>query len=370
MNTTRLLFVGGFLGAGKTTLLENIAQRLLDQGHKVGLVTNDQAPELVDTLFLAQDGRQVNEVNGSCFCCNFNGLLGAVRRLHEEAQSTIVLAEPVGSCTDLSATILQPLKEQLQEGFTLSPLSVVVDAGRLRDLFQGRSTGLHPSAEYILRKQMEEADMVVVNKIDQLARKEVAGLREQLNRAYPAASVFFLSARTGEGVREWLDAAMQRNDAGGHIVEVDYDRYAEGEAVLGWLNATVVLEGKMTDWNGFAFNLMSELEQELEQRGASVGHVKIIIVTEDAASIIANLTGTRETLTVRGPSVMTPSAQLTVNARVEMSPEQLEKVVHHAFDVACGKELAMTKRAWQSLSPGRPNPTYRLNVLYLFRHKG
>ncbi len=226
MKTTRLVFVGGFLGAGKTTLLENISQKLMDQGYQVGLITNDQAPALVDTIFLAQRDQQVAEVSGSCCCCNFNGLLNAVHHLQKKVQPAVILAEPVGSCTDLSATILQPLKEQLEKSFVLSPLSVVVDAQRLHDRLHGRPVGLHPDAEYILHKQMEEADMIVVNKIDRINADERAALRKQLTREYPQTSCFFLSAKTGEGVEDWLYAMLARHDCGNRLLEVDYDRYA------------------------------------------------------------------------------------------------------------------------------------------------
>ncbi|MBQ4277974.1 MAG: cobalamin synthesis protein P47K, partial [Bacteroidaceae bacterium] len=40
MNQTRLILCGGFLGAGKTTLIWDVAQRLMAQGKRVGLVTN------------------------------------------------------------------------------------------------------------------------------------------------------------------------------------------------------------------------------------------------------------------------------------------------------------------------------------------
>ena len=51
-NKTDLILVGGFLGAGKTSLLWEVAKRLNEKGRKVGLITNDQASELVDTSFL------------------------------------------------------------------------------------------------------------------------------------------------------------------------------------------------------------------------------------------------------------------------------------------------------------------------------
>ena len=49
----RLILVGGFLGAGKTTLLWEAAKQLSSRGLKVGLITNDQAPDLVDTSLLS-----------------------------------------------------------------------------------------------------------------------------------------------------------------------------------------------------------------------------------------------------------------------------------------------------------------------------
>ncbi|HBT77267.1 MAG TPA: hypothetical protein DEB39_10180, partial [Planctomycetaceae bacterium] len=78
---TKLILVGGFLGSGKTTLLAEAAKTLTAEGKTVGLITNDQAPDLVDTRLLSRiDGLvgkgpegSVVEVSGSCFCCNFNG---------------------------------------------------------------------------------------------------------------------------------------------------------------------------------------------------------------------------------------------------------------------------------------------------------
>ena len=111
-NKTDLILVGGFLGAGKTSLLWEVAKRLNLKGRKVGLITNDQASELVDTSFLETNNDIVEEVSGSCFCCNFGGFAEAIAHLQEANNSDIILAEPVGSCTDLSATIMQPLKEK------------------------------------------------------------------------------------------------------------------------------------------------------------------------------------------------------------------------------------------------------------------
>ncbi|MDR0757141.1 MAG: hypothetical protein LBF85_04765 [Tannerella sp.] len=151
MRTTRIIFAGGFLGAGKTTLLWEAAQRLMKKGLHVGLITNDQAPELVDSVLLSQQGLKVAEVSGSCFCCNFNGLTDAINKVSGETVADVIIAEPVGSCTDLSATIMQPLKQKLKAQLSVAPLSVLADPARLVSVLDGKTAGLHVDAAYIFR---------------------------------------------------------------------------------------------------------------------------------------------------------------------------------------------------------------------------
>ncbi|HAD62313.1 MAG TPA: cobalamin biosynthesis protein P47K, partial [Planctomycetaceae bacterium] len=111
MNEIRYIMVGGFLGAGKTTTLARLAQCYMEQGKRVGIVTNDQADDLVDTNLLRSLGFNVGEVAGACFCCNFDELMTTVERLGSRERPDIILAEPVGSCTDLVATVIQPIKK-------------------------------------------------------------------------------------------------------------------------------------------------------------------------------------------------------------------------------------------------------------------
>jgi G3E family GTPase len=215
-------------------LLWQAAQTLAGRGLQVGLVTNDQAPELVDTALLARTNVRVAEVSGSCFCCNFPGLLNALSQPDGEKKADVFIAEPVGSCTDLSATILQPLKDRHADAFSLAPLSVLVDPERLLSILDGGMAGLHPSAAYIFRKQMEEADLLVINKTDLLTPCEYESLQARAKQAFPSVlSVLGVSAKTGEGLDAWLETVMQGTGAGHHLTEVDYDVYAEGEAVGG-----------------------------------------------------------------------------------------------------------------------------------------
>lgn len=360
MTTTRLLFVGGFLGAGKTTLLWRAAELLARRGKRVGLITNDQAPDLVDTKWLAEKGLNVREVAGSCFCCNFKGLIDAaegLRSLHAD----VLLGEPVGSCTDLSATILQPLKDRFRGEFELAPLSVLADPQRLREVVGEGTEALHMSAAYIFRKQLEEADLLVVNKIDRVPPEERGGLEQLITARFPQAAVRFLSARTGEGLEAWLDEVLSTRRAGSRILDVDYDIYAEGEAVLGWLNAEVRLSAVAgeSDWGVFCSDLLHTLHARFRERHARIGHVKLLL-TAGGGHCVGNLTGLDCEPVVQGRIDGSPArANLILNARVEMPPEELERIVRETLAKVTGGCARVAIVDLRCLRPGRPQPTHR-----------
>lgn len=360
MNSTRLILAGGFLGSGKTTLLWEAAQSVMKKGQRVGLITNDQAPELVDTAILSRDEVKVAEVNGSCFCCNFQGLIDATRKLRKEAEADVIIAEPVGSCTDLSATIVQPLKENLRGELLVSPLTVLADPARLDDILNGGNAGLHPSAAYIFRKQLEESDIILISKTDLVSAEKLALLKDKTKLHFPDSEVMTLSSLSGDGIDEWLHEVMSRIDAGKRLIEVDYDVYAEGESVLGWLNSTIELTGNSVNWDDFAHELMNSLSLQFHAIEASVGHVKILVESGDQY-LVSNLTGLNSTLTFRQSAGVSNSARLTLNARVEMSPERLENIVHTTLDTLTATTIDKKIVALSCLSPGRPNPTFRFD---------
>lgn len=360
MKTTRLILVGGFLGAGKTTLLWEVAGRIMSQNQRVGLVTNDQAPELVDTAILSQRNVEVAEVSGSCFCCNFNGLIDALQQVRKEAEADVIVAEPVGSCTDLSATILQPIKEKMSRDLVVSPFSVLADPLSLSDILDGGTAGLHPSAAYIFQKQLEESDIVLIGKADLLDDEALEALKTKVKQRFAGRKVMTISSKTGEGIDAWLNEVMTRTDAGKRIVEVDYDKYAEGEAVLGWLNSTIEVSSESADWDAFAQSLMKDLSRQFDSLHATVGHVKIMLKSGNN-HLIANLTGKENTLNFRGFAGISATAKLTLNARVEMTPDQLEQIVREVLSSHAKDGVQVRIVAFKCLSPGRPNPTYRYN---------
>ncbi|MCE5184583.1 MAG: MIP family channel protein [Planctomycetaceae bacterium] len=361
MQPIRILFVGGFLGAGKTTLLYQAARHLMKSGKQVGLVTNDQAPDLVDTQVLRSQGLNVQEVAGSCFCCNFPGLLKAAESLRDGSEKIdLLLAEPVGSCTDLSATIIQPIKDKYNAEFSVGPLSVLIDPLRVLSVLGNGPETLHPSAAYIYRKQLEEADHIVVNKSDLLDDAGRTRLQTLLRNEFPKTKITFISCKTGFGLDDWLSDVLTETASGRQILDIDYDTYAEGEAVLGWLNARFKLSSKQAaDWADFALKYMEAVKQQLQSRHAQIGHIKLFLAA-GGNSISANLTSSD------GPVLLTKNAgdftanetEMTFNARVQIDPEELQQMCVEVMTDRFPQISAQPSRV-NSLRPGRPQPTYR-----------
>jgi G3E family GTPase len=361
MKRTRLILVGGFLGTGKTTLLRQAAQEQQARGERIALITNDQAPGLVDTGLFQQAGWDVGEIAGGCFCCKFDDLIGAANRLVKQSNPDVIMGEPVGSCTDLSATVLQPIKDTLAGQFDLAPFTVLIDPLRLRDVLGRAPLGtLHPSARYILRKQLEEADLIVLNKADQIPATELDTLAQELRNQFPGTPQLRMSALRGEGIPEWLDLMEQRAPVGQKIADVDYDTYAEGEAVLGWLNATATLSSKeAVDWGAWSADFLDALQQSLAGKSAEIAHVKLLMVSATGQSLIANLAGSREEAIVQGQINGDSPIELVLNARVQIGPEELLSMVEERLRAACGDAIKLHVTAIQSLSPGRPQPLHR-----------
>src|SRR5688572_20539979 len=219
MDTIRFIMVGGFLGAGKTTTLGRLARHYMNRGQKVGLVTNDQAQDLVDTHTLREQGFSVEEVAGACFCCKFDELLDKVAKLEADQRPQVILAEPVGSCTDLIATVVQPLKDLYGTRFSVAPYPVVFKPSHgLKILRNERGAGFSPKAAYIFRKQLEEADAILINRIDELPAKEVDEVVALVNEQYPGVPVLRVSAKTGAGFEAVTQLLDQEGNFGRRIL--------------------------------------------------------------------------------------------------------------------------------------------------------
>ncbi|MSR79152.1 MAG: cobalamin biosynthesis protein P47K [Gemmataceae bacterium] len=362
------IMIGGFLGAGKTTTVSRLAKEFIKQGKRVAIVTNDQAADLVDTHSLRSQGFAVGEVAGACFCCNFNQLTQAMESLSSDNLPEIFLAEPVGSCTDLVATVLRPLEQVYGIPLDISPYGVILKPSHGKKILEGKSGGgFTPKAEYIFKKQIEEADFILLNRIDELEPTEVSQLENLLRQQFPGKQILKISAKTGLG----FDAlhslySLPVQDRGRayrqSTMELDYDIYAEGEAELGWLNCQVEVSAvKPFLLDSFLLHLIQGLNVKFIAQGAEAAHLKTIGLYEGfyaVANLVSNETGPELSL----PSgVIIPFANVVINARVGTDPVVLEHCVRDQIEstaTSFGAKAMVT--SLHCFRPGRPIPTHRI----------
>lgn len=372
----RFVMIGGFLGAGKTTAIGRLATYYRERGVTVGIVTNDQASDLVDTQTLRSQGFHVGEVAGACFCCNFGELTDTVARLSEDERPDVLLAEPVGSCTDLVATVVQPLKQLYNDQLDVAPFGVILKpshglrilgaTGDMPTEPKRRRSGFSPQAAYIFEKQLEEADFVLINRIDVLASDEIELLETLLSRRLNQRPVLRISARTGEGFDRFIElleaTSLNGRDTATNVLNIDYDRYAEGEAELGWLNCSAkVVTAEAFSLDDLVFDVTRRIGDAMIANDFEVAHVKTIGQSGSSHSV-ANIVSNRDVAeTSLRTDCTTTGAELVVNARVAADPALIDRTVRDALSDACqaiGGELNVGRI--QSFRPGRPVPTHRM----------
>jgi Ni2+-binding GTPase involved in maturation of urease and hydrogenase len=362
MSKARFILVGGFLGAGKTTTIARLAKTYREQGLKVGIVTNDQATDLVDSHSLRAAGFEVGEVAGSCFCCNFNGLASVVAQLESHQRPDVILAEPVGSCTDIVATVVQPLRRLYQDRFAVAPYGVILKPSHGRKILKNEPhAGFSPKAAYIFKKQLEEADFVILNRIDELPPAEVEELAGLVAAECPGTPVVRMSAKTGAGFDALLEVVDLQGNFGQRILDLDYDVYAEGEAELGWLNSSLrVTASASFSLDDLCLNIVQRLQQSLAAQDAEPAHLKTISMSGGSHGVANLVSSDTPAVLSLASNCRVQQADVIVNARVAVDPQILQEHVQAAVRAAC-QSLSATPEflQTQSFRPGRPNPTYR-----------
>jgi len=361
------IMIGGFLGAGKTTSIQKFAEWLDGQGLKVGLITNDQGQGLVDSALGRSKKFPVEEISGGCFCCRFNSLIDAATHLTEDTRPDVFLAEPVGSCTDLVATVSLPLQKIYGQAYRVAPLSVLVDpirALRVLELEEGKK--FSENVRYIYLKQLEEAEVIVINKIDLLDETRLELLRDGLAEKFPDAKILEMSAREEKDLLPWFEAVTEAEMNVSRFLEIDYQRYGDGEALLGWLNTTVEIEGDDEfDGNQLLKDLAAEMRVSLEEHGSEVAHLKMTLTPIGDPFEIAGVNMVRDD---HDPELShhlsepIDDGELLVNMRVEAAPEVLETACKAALEkvIAQDKGLGYKITHTEHFRPGQPVPTHRL----------
>jgi hypothetical protein len=147
---------------------------------------------------------------------------------------------------------------------------------------------------------------------------------------------------------------------------VDYDVYADGEALLGWLNCTVALEAAAAfDGNAVLQSLARRVQELLNAASAEIAHLKMTLSPNEGLGDIAVINVVRNDfvpeLSLELPDTIS-SGQLIINCRAEAAPEALHAAVSQALADTAPQFSGLTLKLEHSehFRPGKPQPTHRI----------
>jgi G3E family GTPase len=207
--------ISGFLGAGKTTLLNHLLRN--SEGWRVAVIVNDMSEINVDARLvrggaaaLRRVDAQLVEMTNGCICCTLReDLLIEVARLARQGRFDYLVVESTGISEPMPVaetfTFTDESGRTLSDVARLDTMVTVVDAAAFpRDLEAAadlRDRGLEiddtddRTVADLLIDQVEFADVIVLNKTDLVAPRELRSLRELLCRINPGARL--VEARFG-----------------------------------------------------------------------------------------------------------------------------------------------------------------------------
>ncbi|MEM1020278.1 MAG: GTP-binding protein [Pseudomonadota bacterium] len=189
--------LSGFLGAGKTTLLNRVLNNR--EGKRVAVIVNDMSEVNIDADLvraeteMSRTNETLVEMSNGCICCTLrDDLLEEVRRLAEERRFDYLLIESTGISEPLPVAATFDFRDEYGESLSdvarLDTMVTVVDAvNLLRDFAshdflrdRGEVMGEEDNRTLVdlLTDQIEFADIVILNKVDDATADQVDAARK------------------------------------------------------------------------------------------------------------------------------------------------------------------------------------------------
>jgi G3E family GTPase len=162
--------ISGFLGSGKTTFLNHLFSQLTDD-LKVAVIVNELGDIAIDGKIIEKEDYLLKEITQGCVCCTLRAeLAGALLSIVDEQTPDLIIIETTGVARPKQITSVFDFKKVAEK---VSPNGTVcfLDAS----LYMKVGHNLP-----IINYQIEESDVIIINKVDLLEEEQISVLRERL----------------------------------------------------------------------------------------------------------------------------------------------------------------------------------------------
>ena len=173
---TPITIITGYLGAGKTTLLKYILKKTKD---KLAIIVNEFGEVAIDTKIIKGKNVNMTELAGGCVCCSLTGEFeAAIDEIIQKINPDGIVVETTGVAEP--EAIIVDIEENIPK-ISLDGIITITDADAIIK---------YPTIGHTGRMQIEMADIILLNKIDLINKKQIYEVENKIKKINDNALIF------------------------------------------------------------------------------------------------------------------------------------------------------------------------------------
>jgi hypothetical protein len=213
---------------------------------------------------------------------------------------------------------------------------------------------------YIFGKQIEESDLLIVNKIDLVPESDLHELKKLIDSKLKNKIIIVQNSLNPQNIDNWLNSLENLPPRKRDSLEIDYQSYGKGEADLAWLDEEINFSSSKSEAGISAVNFIENVISDITLKKIPVGHLKFLLVNGDEIQKISFTSIIDEEWKKKLLSVSSNFIKLMVNARIETSPEIAREIIRNSIAAVSDHRVIVSESNEVAFQPGFPTPTHRI----------
>ena len=323
----------GFLGSGKTTTMMALTRYYTEQYAKAAMISNDlgEGVTLADHRLASLSGVNASEITDECICFCHDVLTARLDSYYSDGCELVVSDIP-GFGVGALEHVYHGLTRDYPGQYGLAPFTVLIEPRNI-PLLQNETAG---DMGHILRAQLAEADLIVLNKCDLMTAEEAEKSCRWLREQFPEAKVIRISAVTGDGLDD-LATAIRTERASLRHPDIDYDddglQNAMDQLTEYYLQYQATVCCNDFDGTEYLADIARAVQEALKAVGHEIPHMKLLAWSPEGDFGKVDLLGTDRPLEItrrfERPCV---GIAVVLNANASCPAVDLDNIITEAVD--------------------------------------